>query len=92
MDRPIRHKEKFLLFFTDFTVPFDNSQAERDIRMFKVKQKVSGCFRTMEGAHNFAAIMSYIGTARKHGLSAFKAIKNALIGNPFFINSLVATE
>ena len=92
VDRLITHKEKFLLFFTDFTVPFDNNRAERDIRMFKVKRKVSGCFRTMEGAHNFAAIMSYIGTARKHGLSAFRAIKNALIGNLFFINSLVATE
>jgi len=92
VDRLIAHKEKILLFFTDFTVPFDNNQAERDIRMFKVKQKVSGCFRTMEGAHNFAAIMSFIGTARKHGLSAFHVIKDALIGNPFSINSLIATE
>jgi transposase len=92
VDRLIEHKDKFLLFFTDFSVPFDNNQAERDIRMFKVKQKVSGCFRTMEGAQNFAVIMSFIATARKHGLSAFHAIKDALNGYPFPINSLVSTE
>ena len=92
VDRLIVHKDKILLFFTDFSVPFDNNQAERDIRMFKVKQKVSGCFRTMEGAQNFAVIMSFIGTARKHGLSAFHAIKDALNGYPFPINSLVTTE
>jgi transposase len=92
VDRLVLHKEKYLLFFNDFSVPFDNNQAERDIRMFKVKQKVSGCFRTMEGACEFAAIMSYIGTARKHGVSGFIAIKNALIGKPFSIKSLLMTE
>ena len=89
IDRLHRHKDKFLLFFHDFNVPFDNNQAERDIRMIKVKQKVSGCFRTMEGANEFTAIMSYIGTARKHGLSSFMAIKDALMGNPFSVKSLV---
>jgi transposase len=92
VDRLILHKDKYLLFFTDFSVPFDNNQAERDIRMFKVKQKVSGCFRTMEGAKNFAAIMSFIGTAHKCGLSAFLALKDALTGHPFSINSVLATE
>jgi transposase len=92
VDRLILHKDKYLLFFTDFSVPFDNNQAERDIRMFKVKQKVSGCFRTMEGARDFAAIMSYIGTARKNGVSGFNAIKNALVGNPFSAKSLMVTE
>jgi transposase len=92
VDRLIAHKDKYLLFFTDFSIPFDNNQAERDIRMFKVKQKVSGCFRTMDGAKNFAAIMSFIGTARKHGLSAFQAIKNALNGYQFSFNSLIPTE
>lgn len=92
VDRLVLHKDKYLLFFSDFSVPFDNNQAERDIRMFKVKQKVSGCFRTMEGACGFAAIMSYIGTARKHGISGFAAIKNALIGKPFSVRFLMATE
>jgi transposase len=92
VDRLILHKDKYLLFFADFSVPFDNNQAERDIRMFKVKQKVSGCFRTMEGARNFAALMSYIGTARKHGISGFIAIKNALLGTPFSVKSLATTE
>ena len=89
VDRLILHKDKYLLFFTDFSVPFDNNQAERDIRMFKVKQKVSGCFRTMDGARDFAAIMSYIGTARKHGVSGFYAIKNALVGKPFSVKALM---
>ena len=71
---------------------FDNNQAERDIRMFKVKQKVSGCFRTMDGARDFAAIMSYISTARKHGVSGFIAIKNAIVGKPFSVKSLAMTE
>jgi len=85
VDRLIRYKEQYLLFFTDFIVPFDNNQAERDFRLFKVKQKISGCFRTMEGAKDFAAIMSFISTAHKKGISAFNAIKDALLGNPFSI-------
>ena len=92
IDRLLLHKDKYLLFFTDFSVPFDNNQAERDIRMFKVKQKVAGCFRTMEGAQDFAAIMSYIGTARKRGIFAFQAIKDALLNNPFSVRSFTATE
>jgi transposase len=88
VDRLILRKEQYLLFFTDFTVPFDNNQAERDIRMFKVKQKVSGCFRTMDGAKDFATISSFVGTARKMGISAFHAIKDALIGKPFHVGSL----
>ena len=91
VDRLDLRKDQWLLFFTDFAVPFDNNQAERDFRFFKVKQKVSGCFRTSDGADNFAAIMSFIGTARKRGLSVFSAIKNALLGNSFYLIS-PATE
>jgi transposase len=85
VDRLILRKDQYLMFFTDFNVPFDNNQAERDFRMFKVKQKVSGCFRTYDGAKDYAAIMSYVGTARKNGVSAFTAIKNALLGRPFCV-------
>jgi transposase len=83
VDRLLLRKDQYLLFFTDFYVPFDNNQAERDIRMFKVKLKVSGCFRTLQGAQDFAAIMSFISTAHKRGISAFNALKNALLGFPF---------
>jgi transposase len=67
----------------DFCVPLDNNLAERDVRMVKVKQKVSGTFRTPAGAQNFYAIRSYISTVRKHDLNVIDAIHNALLGNPF---------
>ena len=68
----------------DFRIPFDNNQVERDVRMIKVQQKVSGCsFRTHDGAHIFCAIRSYISTARKHGINAFDAIYNAFLDQPF---------
>lgn len=69
-------------FSTDFAVPFDNNQAERDIRMVKTKAKVSGCFRSVKGAESYLKIMSYIGTAKKHGMNAFTAILNAISGTP----------
>lgn len=92
IDRLILHKNEFMLFFTDFSVPFDNNQAERDIRMFKVKLKVSGCFRTLQGARDFAAISSYISTARKHGIATFYAIKDLLLHKPFSPASVITTE
>ena len=77
-----KYKAAVCLFIKDFRVPFDNNQAERDIRMIKVKTKVSGCFRSVEGAQEYLTIMSYIGTARKHGMNPYEAIRSAISGTP----------
>ena len=83
LDRLHRHKAGVLAFMYDFRIPFDNNLVERDVRMIKVQQKVSGCFRTEDGAHIFCALRSYISTARKHGLNAIDAIHNAFLDQPF---------
>ena len=64
-----------LRFIIDPNVPFDNNQAERDIRMLQIQQKVSGSFRSMKGALSFCRIRSYISSIKKCGQSVFKALK-----------------
>jgi transposase len=78
-----RDQYAVLHFIRNFAVPFDNNLAERDLRMMKVKQKVSGCFRTLQGAVRFCSLRSYLSTARKHGLSMFSALVDAFSGSPF---------
>lgn len=71
----------YLRFATDLQVPFDNNPAERDIHMVKIKQKVSGCLRTLAGAQDFAAMRSYLATAAKHGRRPFDVLTELTSGN-----------
>ena len=85
VDRLKEYKASVCLFIKNFAVQFDNNQAERDLRMTKAKTKISGCFRTEEGAQEYLDIMSYVSTARKLGYNAYMAIQNAISGDPMFI-------
>ena len=70
-----------LRFSTDFGVSWDNNQAERDVRMVKLQQKISGSWRTLDGARNYCAIRSYISTMRKHGQPVLDGLRLVFEGD-----------
>jgi transposase len=73
-------REEILLFMRDLSVPFDNNQSERDLRMLKVKQKISGCFRTEGGAKEFCRLRSYVSTMKKQGRGVMETIRSVFAG------------
>jgi transposase len=82
LDRLSQRKWAVLRFLHDFAVPFDNNLAERDLRMIKVQQKVSGGFRTEVGVAMFCRIRSYLSTLRKQGIELLSALNYTLSGHP----------
>ncbi len=78
MERLRDKQSQILLFAVNKEVPFDNNESERSIRMAKLKQKISGCFRSDVGSEAFSCIHTYLSTAKKQKQNLFQAIKNAL--------------
>jgi transposase len=85
LDRFKNKKTDILRFMHDFTVPFGNSQAERDVRMMKLQQKISGTFRSLQGAVNFCRIRGFISTTKKNKLSVINSIQDVFSGKPFVL-------
>lgn len=81
-ERLDQQRRAILAFVDDFQVPFDNNLVERDIRMVKVQQKISGCFRSWDGARAACSLRSYLSTMRKQGCSAYAALRSIFAGSP----------
>jgi hypothetical protein len=77
------YRHEVLRFLDDLNVPFDNNQTERDLRMVKLQQKISGCWRTASGAEAFLAARSYISTARKQDRNPLDALRRLFEGHPW---------
>jgi transposase len=84
LERLWLQQEQVLAFLDDLTIPFDNNQAERDVRMLKTQQKVSGCFRSETGATAFARIRGYLSTLRKQGVALLDALRTLFTGSPLY--------
>jgi len=83
LDRFRAHPDGILAFMRDFSVPFDNNLSERDLRMMKLRQKISGTFRSFDALVDFCRIRGYVSTARKNGLNALDALRRVFLGDPF---------
>ena len=81
LDRMSQQRSAILAYLYDFSVPFDNNLAERDLRMVKTKQKISGCFRTQAGADQFCRIRAYLSTLQKQNVNLLQALKSLFTGN-----------
>jgi hypothetical protein len=77
------YADDVLRFATDFAVPFDNNEAERQVRMVKVQQKVSGGFRTKAGATAWLAVRSYLATVMKNGVNPLGALQRLMVADPW---------
>lgn len=88
LERLIEYEDDVLRFMDNKNVPFTNNLGENDIRMTKVQQKISGCFRSLDGAKIFCRIRSYLSTCRKQGVSSSQALKRLFQGElPDFVRS-----
>ena len=80
------------MFLEDFRIPFTNNRVEQSLRMAKVKGKISGCMRTVSGADDFAGIMSFTGSVKKHGINVLSAVKEAFLGRAYGVLFPALTE
>jgi hypothetical protein len=83
LQRLDEREQEVLRFASDFRVPFDNNLSERDLRMIKLQQKISGCWRSTQGAERFLAIRSYLSTARKQGQRPIDVLAELAAGQPW---------
>ena len=83
MDRLLKYQIEHLLFLNDFRVPFTNNLAERDLRMIKVKEKISGSFASFKGGEIFCRIRSYISTLKKNNVAVLQGLQSALDGKAY---------
>jgi transposase len=84
LQRLLLQQDQVLAFLDDLAIPFDNNQAERDLRGLKIQQKVSGCFRSDWGADAYATIRGYLATLRKQGQSLLAALDTVFAGQPLY--------